>query len=151
MTDKDKSIFRKYADFLDTNFRIPGTKITFGYDFLIGLVPGLGDVITYIMSGGLILMMVSKGASSKAVGVMLMNILADSTLGSIPIVGDIFDLFFKANKRNVDIYEDHFDKGKYQGSVWPWVIGVLLILIAIFIIMVYLIARILMWAFEMML
>lgn len=149
MDEKVRSVsqVRRVADLLDTRFKIPGTDIRFGLDVIIGLIPGLGDIVSYALSGGLLIAMVKNGASSKAIARMLINISMDTTIGAIPFFGDIFDLFFKANKRNVDIYEEHFEEGKYQGSVWPLVIGVIIILIALFVIMLYIIAQVVQWFF----
>lgn len=128
----------RYADYLDTKFRIPGTDIRFGLDFLIGLIPGLGDVISFGLSGGLVMMMIAKGASGKALALMFVNIFLDVTLGSVPVVGDIFDLFFKANKRNLDLFQDHFEEGKYKGSAWVIIIPILIFLFVLLIGLFYL-------------
>lgn len=130
---KPTSDIERYSDLLDTKFRIPGTRIRFGLDFLIGLVPGLGDIVGLVLSGILMFLMVVRGASGKAVALMILNITVDALLGSIPVAGDIFDLFFKANKRNLDLYQAHFDEGAYQGSAWPVVIGVFIVLLILLI------------------
>ena len=135
---KNKNLER-YSDLLDTKFRIPGTDIRFGLDFIIGLIPGAGDIISFILSAGLLLAMVWKGASGKALGWMIINIILDTTLGSLPVVGDIFDLFFKANKRNLDLFQEHFEEGKYKGSAWPFVWGILIVLLILLILVGYII------------
>jgi hypothetical protein len=134
---------KRYADYLDTKFKLPGTNIRFGFDFLIGLVPGFGDVVSFLLSSGLILAMIKKGASGKALSLMIVNVILDTTLGSIPLIGDVFDLFFKANKRNLDLFQDHFQEGKYEGSAWKVIIPILLILILILVGIAYLIYLIL--------
>lgn len=131
----------KYSDWLDTKFRIPGTGITFGLDFLIGLFPVVGDVLSFSLSGGLLLLMVKKGASGKALSKMIVNIIIDVTVGSIPFLGDIFDLFFKANKRNLDLFQAHFEQGKHQGSAWPVILVILIVLILLFILVIYLVIK----------
>ncbi|MBK8500983.1 MAG: DUF4112 domain-containing protein [Saprospiraceae bacterium] len=132
----------KYSDWLDTKFKIPGTGINFGLDFLIGLFPVVGDVLSFGLSGGLLLIMVKKGASGKALSKMILNIILDAIVGSIPFLGDIFDLFFKANKRNLDLFQAHFEEGKHQGSAWPVVITVLILLILLFTLVVYLVVKV---------
>ncbi len=129
----------KYADLLDTKFRIPGTRISFGIDFLIGLIPGLGDIVGLVLSSILLFLMVVRGASGRALALMILNVCVDAIFGSIPVIGDIFDLFFKANKRNLDLYQAHFDEGAHQGSAWPVVVGVLFVLCAVFIGIVWLV------------
>ncbi len=125
----------RFADLLDTRFRIPGTKITFGLDFILGLIPGAGDMVGFALSSALLLMMVTRGASGRALAIMILNILLDTTLGSIPLFGNVFDLFFKANKRNLDLFQDHFEEGKHQGSAWPVILGVMatLLILLVFI------------------
>ena len=65
------------SDFLDSRYRIPGTNIRFGADFLVGLIPVAGDVITFGLSGLLVIVMVRKGASGMVVIKMMGNILLD--------------------------------------------------------------------------
>ena len=127
--NKHTGDLERYSDLLDTKFRIPGTRIRFGFDFLIGLIPGLGDLVGLALSSILMFLMVVRGASGKALALMILNVSVDAIIGSIPVIGDIFDLFFRANKRNLDLYQAHFDEGKHQGSAWPLVIGVLILLL----------------------
>jgi len=86
---------------LDNSIPIPGTGRRIGLDALVGLVPGLGDVL----SGGIGLFVVLRGAQLGVPGVvlarMLANVAVDFVIGAIPIIGDAFDLWFKANLRNV--------------------------------------------------
>ncbi|NND32271.1 MAG: DUF4112 domain-containing protein [Saprospiraceae bacterium] len=131
----------KYSDWLDTKFRIPGTRIRFGLDFIIGLFPIVGDVLSFSLSGGLLLLMIKKGASGRALALMIVNIMLDTILGSIPFLGDIFDLFFKANKRNLDLFQSHFEEGKYRGNAWPVILTVLIILILLFVFILYILYK----------
>lgn len=124
---------------LDNRFTIPGTNIKFGLDFLIGLVPYAGDIISFLMSSGLVLVMVRHGASGMLVTKMLGNIFLDTTVGSIPILGDIFDLGYKANRRNYHLLEEHYEEGKHSGSIWPVLIGVLIAIIAMFVLLIWII------------
>lgn len=117
------------SDLLDSKFRIPGTNIRFGLDFLIGLVPFAGDLLTYCFSGLLVLSMAKNGASGMVVVKMLWNILVDTLVGSIPILGDLFDFQFKANRRNYQLLVEHHEEGRHQGSAWPVIIGVVLALL----------------------
>jgi len=88
---------------LDNSIPIPGTGRRIGLDAIIGLVPGLGD----ILSGGLGLVVVARGAQLGVPRVVLARMLAntaiDFAVGSIPVIGDAFDLWFKANQRNVNL------------------------------------------------
>lgn len=127
---------------LDNRFRIPGTNIKFGLDFLIGLVPYAGDIISFLMSSGLVLVMVKHGASGMLVTKMLGNIFLDTTVGSIPILGDIFDLQYKSNRRNYHLLEEHYEEGKHSGSIWPILIGVLIALIAMLFLMIWIVWKV---------
>ena len=122
---------------LDNRFRIPGTNIRFGLDFLIGLVPYAGDLVSFLMSAAIVLSMVRHGASGRVVGLMLWNILLDTVVGGIPILGDLFDLQYKANRRNYQLLLDHYEKGKHQGSFWGVLIVVLLILLFLFLVLIW--------------
>jgi Domain of unknown function (DUF4112) len=113
---------------LDTKFRIPGTRIRFGADFILGLVPGLGDVLSMGFSALLIVTMVRKGASVNLALRMLFNVLLDTVVGSIPLLGNVFDLFYKANYRNLLLMREHYDEGKHAGSAWPIVLCIIAVL-----------------------
>jgi Domain of unknown function (DUF4112) len=107
---------------MDSQFRIPGTNFSFGIDPLLNLIPGLGWGIDFGISFYLFFAMIRNGASGKSVSRMLLNIGIDSLVGAIPVVGNIFDFAFKANRRNFKIAIEHFEAGKHQGSGWEiWV------------------------------
>lgn len=135
---------------LDTQYRIPGTRIRFGADFLLGLIPGAGDLVSMGFSGLLIATMAQKGANGRLVGRMLINVLLDTVIGSIPILGNVFDLFYKANYRNLKLMKEHYREGKHTGSVWPIVLGVVAVFSVLFIAAVFLIAFLfrMMWEFA---
>ena len=88
----------KLVKLMDSQFRIPGTKFTFGLDPIIGLIPGLGDLIDYGISAYLMVAMIRNGASGRAVAKMLINITIDGLVGVIPFLGRFFDILFKANR-----------------------------------------------------
>lgn len=91
------------ATLLDTAFVIPGTNIRFGIDAMIGLVPGIGDVITTALSLFIVREAHALGAPKHLVARMLVNVAFDGVLGLVPIVGDAFDVAWRANRRNVDM------------------------------------------------
>ncbi|MCX7568188.1 DUF4112 domain-containing protein [Sulfitobacter sp. F26169L] len=90
----------RLSTMLDSNYRIPFTPIRFGWDFVIGLVPGVGDVATLGPSAFLIYKAYKLGARKRTIGRMSVNTGLDFFVGTVPILGDAFDLFFKANNRN---------------------------------------------------
>jgi hypothetical protein len=104
------------ADLMDSRFSLPGTRFRFGLDPILGLIPGVGDAVSLAISGLLISYMYRQGASRKALIKMIGNVLLDAIIGSIPILGNIFDFAYKANDRNIRIMKEHYQQGKHQGS-----------------------------------
>lgn len=133
------------AELLDNRFRIPGTNIRFGIDGIIGLVPYVGDVATFIVSGYLITILARKGASGMLVLKMLFNILVDGVVGTIPFLGDILDFRIRANTKNVNLMLEHYQEGQHQGSAWWVIILILLIVVALVALSVWVIWKVLFW------
>ena len=106
----------KLATWMDSAFRIPGTSLRIGLDSLIGLLPGVGDLSTfavgcYIIREAWILRMPKRHLLRMA-----WNTTFDMALGSVPLLGDVFDFAFKSNLKNASIILDHFDQ---QGTIEP--------------------------------
>jgi hypothetical protein len=116
------------AKLMDSQFQIPSTKIRFGLDALIGLIPGVGDFAGFIVSGYMILVLASNGASGFVIARISLNILIDAIIGLIPFLGDIFDFAFKANERNMKLVHEHYKEGRHQGGAWKVVVPVLFFL-----------------------
>ncbi|MFA5939560.1 MAG: DUF4112 domain-containing protein [Sinimarinibacterium sp.] len=95
---------------LDTAFRIPGTRIRFGIDALIGLIPGIGDAAGIILGGWFLLEGLRTGAPSGVLARMAANIAVDALAGFVPVLGDAVDVAFKANRRNARLLEAHLDR-----------------------------------------
>ena len=117
------------AKLMDSQFKIPGTNIKFGLDALIGLVPGAGDFATFLISGYMITVLAKNGASGFVLARMVLNVVIDSVFGAIPILGDIFDVAFKANQRNVKLMQQHYVEGRHKGGAWKIILPVLLVLL----------------------
>jgi Domain of unknown function (DUF4112) len=113
---------------MDSQFSIPGTRIRFGLDGIIGLIPGAGDISTFAISAYLLTMMARNGASGYVLARMALNVVIDAVIGSIPILGDLFDIAFKANMRNLKLMKEHYVEGRYQGGAWKVVVPVLILL-----------------------
>lgn len=96
------------ATLLDTAFVIPGTNIRFGLDALIGLLPGLGDIITTALSLFIVREARALGAPRWLVARMLVNVAVDGVVGAVPLMGDAFDVAFRANRRNMALFQKHF-------------------------------------------
>lgn len=95
------------ADWLDSRFRLPGTNIRFGLDSVLGLVPGVGDAVTTLPAAYLLLRAHRMGVPKTMLVRMGWNVVLDLALGAIPLVGDLFDLGFKSNRRNVELLRQH--------------------------------------------
>jgi len=90
----------RLSTLLDSRFRIPGTPIRFGWDSILGLVPGAGDLASLGPSAYLIYQGYRLGARKRTILRMSANTGLDFVIGAVPVLGDIFDLVFKANNRN---------------------------------------------------
>jgi hypothetical protein len=101
---------QKLAKFMDTALRIPFTRIRFGADSILGLVPGAGDVIGMGVSAYALLEAYRLGAPRSLLLRMLGNATVDAGLGAVPLVGDVFDLFFKSNTRNLKLVAEFIEK-----------------------------------------
>ena len=121
----------RLAKLMDSQFRIPGTNIKFGLDALIGLVPGIGDLTTFIISGMMLSVLAKNGASGFVLARMTLNIILDALIGSIPILGDIFDVGFRANERNLKLMREHYIEGRHKGSALKVIVPLLLFLLII--------------------
>ncbi|MCA9136471.1 MAG: DUF4112 domain-containing protein [Planctomycetales bacterium] len=97
---------RKLAQLMDDKFAIPGTRIRFGLDSLVGLFPGAGDAATAVAGLWLIVEAARLKAPRGILVRMGVNLLVDSTLGVIPVAGDVFDLYWKSNRRNAALLEE---------------------------------------------
>jgi hypothetical protein len=95
---------------LDEAIRIPGTNIRVGLDALLGLIPGGGDVATGILSALVIVQSARLGAPSSVLARMVGNVVIDVAVGSIPLLGDVFDVAFRANSKNLRLLESWLDR-----------------------------------------
>jgi len=107
---------RTLSRLLDRQFRVPGTSIRFGLDPLLGLLPVGGDVIGALSSGYILYVGWRSGAPGALLGRMLANVAVDTVVGSIPVLGDLFDAGWKANVRNVALLEEWLGE---EGSAGP--------------------------------
>ena len=117
MNDEEKEILeekltrlRQLSENLDESFTIPGTNIKFGIDALIGLVPGGGDLIGGLFSLYLLRTAIKMKLPNSAILSIMFNVIIDTTIGIVPVIGDIFDIFWKSNKRNMRIIEKNLVK-----------------------------------------
>ena len=136
---RDLKFAERLAKLLDTSIGIPGTRFRFGLDPLIGLFPFVGDIVTLGMSLVLIFVAMRNGAGGRLVMMMIGNVLVDTLVGSIPLIGAIFDFFYKSNTRNLELLRGHILEQKHTGSGKGLILGALLLLAALFFGLIYLI------------
>jgi len=118
---------------LDSWFRIPGTSIRFGIDGIIGLVPGVGDILAGLASCIIILAAWARGAAYVTIARMLVNLALDVIIGTVPLFGDLFDIAWKANRRNYALLTRHLEHPRrHQWRDWLFLTGVVLVAAAIF-------------------
>lgn len=129
------------ARWMDAKFRLPGTNFRFGLDSLLGLIPGVGDLSTFLVSGYLVLLMARNGASGYVLARMILNIVVDGALGAIPIIGDAFDFVHKANMKNMRLMQQYYVEGRHRGSAWKVIIPVLFVLALILVGILWLLWR----------
>jgi len=111
----------------DDGLRIPGTRVRFGLDAFLGmLLPGAGDALGGVTALSLLYVAWRRGAPGELLFRMLGYATLDVVVGSVPIVGDVFDLGFHANRKNLSLLEDHLRQRSQQGRARRW-IGVLAI------------------------
>jgi hypothetical protein len=126
-------LFRWLALIMDNFVRLPGTGFKIGLDPLMGLLPGLGDTGSALISAFGLIQAARLGVPKVLLIRMSLNILINELIGIVPVVGDAFSFWFKSNARNYEIIKAHLDgpRGVSQRSDWLFVIGVLVLLFAI--------------------
>lgn len=90
---------------MDDALKIPGTRFRFGLDAIIGLIPGVGDTVTAAIAGYALIAAAKAGAPRSLLARMAGNILLDAAVGAVPVLGDLFDFAFKANRRNLRLLD----------------------------------------------
>ena len=117
---------RAYARMLDSAFAIPGTKIRMGLDALVGLIPGGGDVVGAVLSSGIVLMAMRDGVPAAVLWRMVANIAIDTLVGAVPLLGDLFDVAWKANTKNAELLDRYLEQPNKTTTRSRW-LGVLVV------------------------
>lgn len=133
---------------MDDQFRVPGTNFRFGLDPILNLIPVAGSASGFLISIALLLSMARHGASKKVAIKMTLNVVLDFLFGGIPVIGQIFDFFFKANKRNIRLLKEHYYEGKHQGSAKGIIATIIIVLAVLLVLFVYLIWNLFEWFFS---
>lgn len=105
---------RQLSRLLDSAIGIPGTRFRFGLDPVLGLIPGGGDTVGAVLSVYIVFRAAQMGVPSESLRKMVTNVLLESMVGTVPLVGDFFDASWKANVRNVQLLEDHLGSPEPQ-------------------------------------
>src|SRR5579864_6351931 len=131
------------ATWLDDRFEIPGTRIRFGLDALIGWIPGIGDALAALASMFIVAAAWKRGAERITVLRMMLNLTIENMLGAIPIIGDFAHVAWKANRRNYNLLiRDEQSRRRHTWRDWLFVIAACLIMslvfLAPFVLLIYL-------------
>jgi Domain of unknown function (DUF4112) len=127
--EADSLWFAKFlADLLDQRFTIPGTSIRIGLDPIIGLIPGIGDLLANL-TGSLILVIAAQLGVPKVVLVRMgANIAINTIIGAIPIFGDIISIWFRSNVRNVELLQHYLGRRTKRAVLSDWLFVIVLII-----------------------
>ena len=121
---------RNVAQMLDSAFVVPGTSYRFGLDPILGLVPGLGDLVSPLFTIG-ILWQARELALPRIVQLrMIFNVAIDSLVGAVPLLGDLFDFAWKANKMNLALLERHAQEER-PASAGDWLFVILMVALVV--------------------
>ncbi len=143
--DPDLSRLEALSKLMDNQFRIPGTQWRFGLDGIIGLIPYMGDMAGFVVSGFLMRTMVKKGASPLLMLRMMFNYILDAVFGIVPFVGDLFDFGFKANRRNVDLLKAYYADGQVKPNATRSVAFLGLLFFVLFLVLLWLVWKLAAW------
>ncbi|RYY05746.1 MAG: DUF4112 domain-containing protein, partial [Sphingobacteriaceae bacterium] len=121
----------------------------FGLDPLLNLIPFVGDISGFLVGAALVLVMAKNGVSRKVVILMVVNIFVDAIIGGIPLIGNVFDFYYKSNTRNINLLKEHYEEGKHQGSGTGVLIAVFIVLFLLFAGFLYLMYLVAAWIWRM--
>jgi hypothetical protein len=125
-------LFKWLAYIMDEVIRVPGTQFRFGLDPLLGLIPGIGDTSSALVSAFALIQAVRLGVPKLLIMRMALNILLNEIIGVVPGIGDAFSFWFKSNARNYEIIKHHrLGTNAPKRSDWLFVIAILLLLFVI--------------------
>ena len=128
-------LLRQVARWLDSALPVPGTSFRFGLDPVLGLLPGIGDIVSPLFTLGIIWQARDLGIPRVVVLRMIINVALDTLIGLVPIAGDLFDFAWKSNNKNLALLEQHvYEERPASAGDWTFVvmsIGVVLIIAAV--------------------
>jgi hypothetical protein len=125
-------LLRQWSTRLDSAFEIPGLRVRFGWDPLLGLLPGIGDLVTPIYAIVVLVTAVQLGIPRVVQLRMLLNVIVDAVIGVIPVLGDLFDVAWKANDWNMRLLERHaWEERPPAWADWLFVATIALAMLAV--------------------
>lgn len=154
MTDIEEMRRRlgRLAWLLDNSIALPGTRFRIGLDAILGLIPGLGDLLGVLASGYIVREAARLGAPPSVLTRMAFNVAVEGVVGLVPIFGDVFDAVWKANQRNYALLEEHMQNPRRAVRSSRLFVSVLVAALIVFIILTsaaaFLIARAVWQAFS---
>lgn len=107
----------RFADLMEDRFRIPGTQFRVGWDFIIGLIPVAGDLLTALASLYILVGAFYHGVRKRTIARMLLNVALDFLVGLVPLIGDFLDASFRSNKKNVKLLLDALRSQQDQANL----------------------------------
>ena len=126
------AVLRRVSGLLDSAMQVPGTSIRFGLDPILGLIPGLGDLVSPLFTIGILWQARDLGIPRVIQLRMIFNVAIDTLVGLVPVIGDLFDVAWKANDMNLALLEKHaYQEHRPSGGDWLFVSGMIAILLAI--------------------
>jgi hypothetical protein len=143
VNDPRLKMVQKVTRLMDEQFSVGGFK--FGLDPILNLIPIAGDISSYIISVALIVTMAQHGASGRVAMKMLGNATLDALVGTIPVLGWIFDFTYKANTRNLKLLTEHYTEGRHRGSAKPVIISILMVMLLVLGLIVFLVIKLVQW------
>jgi len=113
-------LFRRVSRLLDSAMTVPGTSIRVGLDPILGLFPGLGDLVSPIFTMGILWQARELGVPRVVQLRMILNVAIDTIIGVVPLIGDVFDVAWRANDRNMALLDRHA-REEHRPSSGDWV------------------------------
>ena len=135
------------ADWLDQRFTIPGTSIRIGLDPILGLIPGIGDMIANLAGSAIILIAAQYRLPKIVLLRMGLNVALNAIIGAIPVFGDVFSIWFRSNVKNAQLLERYVGTEDRVSNFSNWIFvivvigGIILLLIAILLVTVWVLKR----------
>ena len=148
-TERNLQSLDRLAWLLDSSIRIPGTNRTIGLDGIIGLIPGIGDIVSGLISGYIVVKALLMGLPIFVIARMVLNMVIEGVIGVIPIIGDLFDFIFKSNRRNVRLMQTYLkDPEETAERSYMSVIVFMMVLFFVLLLSIWMIFKLLGYVFS---